>query len=241
MIKTWPLALAVLCLSVATCGSGGAPSVQQCRDTWQKAPSGEKVLECRFAGGERATHELNGQKYVTPVGSCWDYDVVVAQRCGCREFLKASICCRQGGTSDCEWRIGNSVVTDCKKYGQPAFGLSGTAEPADCGEKRTQADCWKRKDLLFAGVGAGPCLGGGLRFTCPGGQETQQRFLDGGCGPRPEDCGCRLVAECSTPADLACYREWSGDEQAVACFRDRPNGYERTRCYEELRRSRGAK
>lgn len=241
MIKTWPIALAVLCLSVATCGSGGAPSVQQCRDTWQKAPSGEKVLECRFQGGERATNELNGQKYLTPVGSCWDYDVVVAQRCGCREFLKASICCRKGATTDCEWRIGNSAVADCTKYGQPPFGLSGASEPADCREKRSQADCWKREDLLFGGVAVGPCLGGGLRFTCAGGQEAQQRFLDGGCGPRPADCGCRLAEECSTPDDLACYREWSQDELAVACFRDRPNGYERMRCYEELRRSRGAK
>lgn len=240
MSKTpvWPFV--PLLLSLAACG-GGAPSVKQCRDTWQRAPSGEKVLECRFEGGERATHELGGRTSPTPVGTCWDYNVVVAQRCGCREFLKASICCRSGSTSDCEWRIGNSVVTDCAKYGEPPFGLSGSQEPADCRERRLQGECFQRKDLLFAGVVVGPCMGGGVRFTCPGGDADQQRFLQGQCGPRPEDCGCQLVPEFSTAADLECYRAWSTDEQAVACFRDRPSGYERTQCYEELLKSRAAK
>lgn len=229
-----------LALSLAGCG-GGAPSVAQCKDTWQKAPSGEKVLECRFQGGERATNELAGRTSPTPVGTCWDYDVVVAQRCGCREFRKASICCRSGSSTDCEWRIGNSVTTDCTKYGEPPFGFSGASEPADCRQQRLQSECAQRKDLLFAGVVVGPCMGGGLRFACAAGDAAQQRFLSGECGPRPEDCGCQPVPECSGTGDLECYRAWSADEQAVACFRNQPNGYERTRCYEELLRSRAGK
>jgi hypothetical protein len=189
-------------------GGGGAPSTSQCKSTWQKAPSGEKVLDCDFKGGERTTNQLDGQHYLNPVGSCWDYDVVVAQRCGCRKFMKASICCKTGSKSNCEWRIGDSALTECKKYGQPTYGLSGEKEPADCKATRKHSECWARKDLQFAGVVVGPCMGGGLRFTCPNGQKTMQDFLNERCGPTPEDCGCKLVADCSEDKDLACYRKW---------------------------------
>ena len=236
------LAVVALVLGWGAAGCGAkAPSPKQCRETWQKAPSGEKVLECTFQDGERATNELGGQRSLKPVGTCWDYDVVVAQRCGCRRFARASICCRTGSTSDCEWRIGNSTRVDCGRYGQPAFGLSGKEEPADCKAARMQAECYARKDLLFAGAVVGPCRDGGLRFTCPGGQETQSRFLNGQCGPTPEACGCRLVEECSQPGDVACYRRWSGDPEAVACFADNPAGYAQTRCHEGLMAARGTR
>jgi hypothetical protein len=100
------LLIAASCTLVQMGCGGGAPSVSQCRDTWDAGASKEKVLECTFEGGERLTNELGGQKYLEPVGTCWDYDVAVAQRCGCRRFIRASICCPKGETTGCDWRIG---------------------------------------------------------------------------------------------------------------------------------------
>jgi hypothetical protein len=107
-------------------------------------------------------------------------------------------------------------MVDCLKFGKPKFGLSGSQEPAECKEKRTAADCWKRKDLVFgAGSSIGPCVGSGgaaqdwpPAFICPKGYDTVNDFHAKKCGPTPEDCGCVLVEECSTEAGLSCYRKW---------------------------------
>jgi hypothetical protein len=202
-------AAACVCLPF---GGGGKPSTKQCKETWQKAPSGETVLDCQFKGGERLTNELDGKRYLNPVGTCWDYDVVVAQRCGCRKFVKASICCPKGSKKNCDWRIGNSVRVECKPYKQPTYGLSGEQEPADCRTARRESDCFARKDLQFAGVVVGPCMGGGLRFACSRGQAAMTDFLNQRCGPTPLQCGCTLVEECSDGQDLACYKKWAATQ-----------------------------
>jgi hypothetical protein len=237
-MKTRLLVVASWTLLELGCGGSGAPSVSQCRESWDADPSKEKVLECTFEGGERATNELGGQKYLEPVGTCWDYNLVVAQRCGCRKFLRASICCRKGTTEGCDWRIGNSEMVDCGPFGEPKFGLSGTTEPAECQAQRATRECAARKDLLFQGASVGPCFGGGVRFACQAGNQAQSDFLEGRCGPTPEDCGCTLVPECSKPEDLKCYQDWKGDPEALRCFTDNEENYKRFDCLDKLKQSR---
>lgn len=175
-----------------------------------------RVLEVKGRGGQRSTNELDGKHYLYPVGTCWDYDVVELQKCGCRLFERASVCCRKGSTKDCEVRIGTTTkMLDCSAYGKPKFGLSGSVEPADCQNQRRASACWHRKDLVFgAGSVIGPCMGSNEAqdwppsFVCPKGQETVNDFHNKKCGPTPEDCGCKLVEECSNEKGLACYRQW---------------------------------
>ncbi|HOP40060.1 MAG TPA: hypothetical protein PLI53_03375 [Geobacteraceae bacterium] len=176
-----------------------------------------RVLDVKSRGGQRSTNELDGKHYLVPVGTCWDYDVVELQKCGCRLFQRASVCCRKGSARECEIRIGtSSKMVDCSTYEKPKFGLSGNSEPGECKAKRTAAACWSRKDLVFgAGSSIGPCVGSGgatqdwpPAFVCPNGYDTVNDFFNGKCGPTPEDCGCTLVEECSNEAGLACYRNW---------------------------------
>jgi hypothetical protein len=165
-----------------------------------------RVLDVKSRGGEQSTNELNGKKYIYPVGTCWDYDVVELQKCGCRHFQKASVCCRKGTTK----------FVNCTTYGKAKFGLAGDREPADCKGKRTAASCLNRKDLVFgAGSTIGSCRGSGgaahdwpLAFICPNGYDTVNAFHAKKCGPTPEDCGCTMVEECSNEQGLACYRDW---------------------------------
>lgn len=218
------------------------PSVAQCKSTWEPLVKGERALNCSFRGGARPTKELHGKHYLTPIGTCWDYDVVALQRCGCRTFLKASICCRKGSTasSQCEWRIGNSIEADCKKYGQPPFGLSGTTEPEECKARRQSMGCFKKKFQFGEGVATGPCQASPA-FECARGFDAQTDFLDGRCGPTPEDCGCTLLEECSKEDPLKCYKQWKADKEAVDCYwnKKHDNNYKRWKCYDDLKKSRG--
>lgn len=100
------------------------PSKNQAIKMWEGQYKG-MVLDLIPRGGERTTNQLHNKHYITPVGTCWDYDVTELQKCGCRLFNKASICCRKGSSTDCEIRIGNSSLVDCSKYGKPKYRLSG--------------------------------------------------------------------------------------------------------------------
>ncbi|MDX9745128.1 MAG: hypothetical protein WCX84_08990 [Syntrophales bacterium] len=192
------------------------PSKGQVTKMWENQYKNAKVLDIKSKGGERLTKQLHNKHYITPIGTCWDYDVTEMQKCGCRLFSRASVCCRKGSSTDCEIRIGNSTPVDCTKFGKPKYGLSGNTEPQDCRERRVQMDCNKRRDLVFGpGSAVGPCYGtGGVAqdwppaFVCPNGQNTVLDFHNGKCGPTPEDCGCRLVEECSSEEGLSCYRNW---------------------------------
>ncbi len=219
------------------------PSKGQVISLWEQQHNVKgRVLEVNSRGGQRSTNEISGKKYLVPVGTCWDYDVVELQKCGCRLFQKASVCCRKGGTKECEVRIGTTTsMVDCSKYGKPKFGLSGTTEPEDCKTSKQAAACWSRKDLVFGpGVVIGPCMENAPSFTCPKKYDTVTEFLDNKCGPTPEDCGCTLVEECSKPQGLECYKQWKQDKEAVDCFWNpkNDNNYKRWKCYEDLKKSR---
>ncbi len=219
------------------------PSKAQVISLWEQQHNVKgRVLDLKSKGGQRSTNELNGQKYLHPVGTCWDYDIVELQKCGCRLFEKASVCCRTGSTKECEVRIGTRTgMVDCAKYGKPKFGLSGNTEPEECKAQKQAANCWSRKDLQFGpGVVIGPCMKGGPVFTCPKGQETVTDFLNQKCGPTPEDCGCTVVEECSKPEGLECYKQWKADKEAVDCFWNPQydNNYKRWKCYDNLKKAR---
>ncbi len=212
------------------------PSNDMCRKHFTPMVPGEKVLDCKYVGGDRGTKQLKGEHYLTDIGTCWDFDLVAVQRCGCRLFMKSSICCRKGSTTDCEWRVGDSKMVDCKPYGQPAFGLSGDTEPEKCRQERVAAECWKNKKLVFQGVTVGPCMEGPL-FECPDGDEAIQRFLSDKCGPTPEDCGCTLSELCSKPDALKCYLEWKGNPEAVKCFDSKlyENNWLKHQCHDAVK------
>ncbi len=214
----------LLCLTlvmVAPATVRAEPSKAQVIRLWEDQHRVKgRVLDVKSRGGQRSTNELDGKRYLVPVGTCWDYDVVELQKCGCRLFERASVCCRKGSSRECEVRIGTGTrMLDCSAYGKPRFGLAGNTEPADCKEQRQASACWHRKDLVFgAGSSIGPCVGSGgaakdwpPAFVCPKGQETVNDFHNKKCGPTPEDCGCTLVEECSTEEGLACYRKWKSE------------------------------
>lgn len=216
------------------------PSKAQVIKLWQAQYKNAPVLDVIYRGGERATNQLHTKHYITPVGTCWDYDVTELQKCGCRLFQKASVCCRKGSSTDCEIRIGNSGLVDCSKYGKPKYGLSGDTEPKECRESRAAADCFKRKDLTFGpGTSAGPCTSTPY-YVCPKKDETMRSFWDGKCGPTIEDCGCTMVAECSREEDIACYTAWKNDKAAVDCFSNPKynTNFKRHQCYEEHKKGR---
>lgn len=200
-----------------------APSTGQVTSMWESQHNVKgRVLTVKSKGGERTTNELHGKHYLTPVATCWDYDIVELQKCGCRLFAKSSACCRKGSSQDCELRIGDSKMIDCAPYGKPKFGLSGNAEPGDCKSQRRQSECWKRKDLVFGpGYVIGPCRGSNELqdfppyFICPNGQKTVQDFLNKKCGRTPEDCGCTLVEECSSEGGLKCYNDWKSGKSGI--------------------------
>jgi hypothetical protein len=239
----WPVAF-VCILGLFSLAAGDAlaePSTAQVKKMWEGQNNvKDRVLSVKRMGGQRTTNQLDGKHYITPVGTCWDYDIVELQKCGCRLFLKASACCRRGSTRECEMRVGNSKMVDCTPYGKPKFGLAGNTEPPDCKTQRMQSECWHRKDLVFgAGVVIGPCMGSNQKqdwpptFKCPKGQETVQDFLNKRCGPTPEDCGCTLVEECSSEGGLKCYNDWKSNKAAVDCYYNPiyKSGYEREKCY----------
>ncbi|NPU84434.1 MAG: hypothetical protein HPY65_08080 [Syntrophaceae bacterium] len=242
------LAVVVLCsLGLLLLAFGEAfaePSTAQVKKMWEGQNNvKDRVLSIKRMGGQRTTNQLDGKHYITPVGTCWDYDIVELQKCGCRLFLKASACCRRGSSRECEMRVGNSKMVDCSPYGKPKFGLAGNTEPADCKTQRMQSECWHRKDLLFgAGVVIGPCMGSNEKqdwpptFTCPKGQAAVQDFLNKKCGPTPEDCGCTIVEECSSEGGLKCYNDWKSNKAAVDCFYNPiyKSGYEQDKCYKAV-------
>lgn len=200
----------------------------------------EKLLSCKYVGGDRATRQIGGETYLTDIGTCWDVDLVSLQKCGCRLFAKSSICCRKGKSTkgDCEWRVGGSKLVDCKPFGHPAFGLAGDTEPEACRLERMKTECWGRKDLQFgAGVTVGPCTAS-PNFVCAKGEADMQAFLNGDCGPTPEACGCKLAEECSEPEPLKCYKEWIANPAAVRCYDQKinDNGYKRYKCMEDLKK-----
>lgn len=208
------------------------PSKKQATQMWE-AQYKNKVLELNARGGQRTTNQLHNKHYLTPVGSCWDYDVTELQKCGCRLFEKASICCRTGSSSDCEIRIGNSKLIDCSKFKQPKYGLSGDKEPPECKQHRMSAACFNRKDLTFGpGNSVGPCQSS-PRFICPKKDETMQEFWANKCGPTPEDCGCTLVEECSTEEDLKCYKDWKSNKAGMDCYTNPKykTPHDREKCY----------
>ena len=150
----------IAAVSMAAQPAGAEPGKAQVIQLWEQQNNVKgRVLDLKSRGGQRPTNELNGKKYLTPVGTCWDYDLVELQKCGCRLFEKASVCCRRGSTKECEVRIGTTTsMVDCAKYGKPRFGLSGTVEPEECKVRKQAAACWSRKDLLFGpGVAIDPC------------------------------------------------------------------------------------
>ncbi len=213
------------------------PSKAQVTKMWEDQHNVKgRVLELKPMGGERTTNELHGKKYITPVGTCWDYNIVELQKCGCRLFERSSACCRKGSTTDCELRIGNSKLIDCAKYGKPKFGLAGDQEPEECRASRQASECWNRKDLVFGeGAVIGPCMQS-PRFVCPKGWDTQQDYHNRKCGPTPEDCGCTIVEECSKPELLKCYSDWKANKAAVDCYWNPvyKSPYEREKCYKAL-------
>ncbi len=211
------------------------PSPELCRKHFTPAVEGERVLSCKYVGGDRGTRQLKGQHYLTDIGTCWDFDLVSLQRCGCRLFMKSSICCRKGSTSDCEWRVGDSKPVDCKTYSLPEFGLSGDTEPENCRVERMATECYKNKNLKFHGVTVGPCTPGPL-FECPQGDQVMQDFMNEKCGPTPEECGCTLSDACSSPEALKCYKDWKGNPEAVKCFDSKlhKNNWLKHQCYEKL-------
>lgn len=211
------------------------PSKSQAIKMWE-AQYKNRVLDLKARGGERTTNQLHNKKYITPIGSCWDYDVTELQKCGCRLFEKASICCRKGSSTDCEIRIGNSRLIDCSKYGQPRYGLSGGVEPSECRQQRMATSCFNRRDLTFGpGNSVGPCQSS-PHFICPKKDETMRDYWDNKCGPTPEDCGCTLVEECSTEEALKCYKDWKSNKAAVDCYTNPryKTPYERNKCYQSV-------
>lgn len=197
-----------------------------------------KVLDLKTRGGERTTNQLHNKHYITPIGTCWDYDVTEIQKCGCRLFDKASVCCRKGSSSDCEIRIGNSKLVDCSKFGKPKFGLSGDTEPEECRQRRMSTDCFNRKDLTFGiGNSVGPCQSS-PSFICPNKEVTMREYWAKKCGPTPEDCGCTIVPECSKEENLKCYTEWKNNKDALDCYWSEKykNNYERQKCYEGIKK-----
>lgn len=211
------VSMGVICVFASVRPVCAEPSKAQVIRLWEDQHRIKgRVLDVKSRGGQRSTNELDTKKYLYPVGTCWDYDVVELQKCGCRLFERASVCCRKGSTRECEVRIGTSTkMLDCSAYGKPKFGLSGESEPADCKNQRRASACWHRKDLVFgAGSVIGPCRGSNAEqdwppsFVCPNGYDTVTAFHNKKCGPTPEDCGCKIVEECSNEKGLACYRQW---------------------------------
>lgn len=232
--------MVIICFFQVNCVQA-EPDKAQVIKMWESPPSKEKVLDVKPKGGQRPTNEFHTKHYLTPIATCWDYDIVALQRCGCRLFEKASVCCMKDSTKDCEMRIGGSKTVECSGYGKPAFGLSGDAEPADCKQARSQMDCFKKKKEFTFGPGAtvGPCIGSPY-FICPKGFATAQEFWDMKCGPTPEDCGCKLVEECSKTEHLKCYNEWRNDKAAVECYSNPKynNNYLRRKCYDDLKKQK---
>ncbi len=236
MNARWFMVLALAVLVSATTAWAGMPK-GICEKVFDPVGK-ERILSCKYIGGDRSTREIGGQQYIYDVGTCWDVDLVSLQTCGCRLFHKSSVCCRKGKSNkgDCEFRVGDSKLVDCKPFGQPAFGLSGDVEPEDCRKQRIQSMCWGRKDLQF-GVGTvtGPCMSS-PHFICDRGNDGMMDFLNEKCGPTPEACGCKLMEECSDPAALKCYKDWVANPEAVKCFDPKihDNNYKRHKCYDAL-------
>jgi hypothetical protein len=115
-------------------------------------------------------------------------------------------------------------------------------ETEKCRLDRHAQDCFKDPNLTFAGITLGPC-DVGPRFICPKGDEDLQRFLNGDCGPTPEDCGCTLAEDCSKAEQIACYKTWKADPEAMKCFdtQANPTGWARSECYRKLKESRAGK
>lgn len=182
------------------------PSAGQCKKMWHKQP-GERVLRCTPRGGARRTNSLAGRRYIRSVGTCWNYDVVVQQSCGCRLFSKASICCWNKGRGCPDFRVGSSRLVDCRKYGAPRFGESGRTLSEACKAKAAtaakHAHCRKG---AFKAVALGDCRDA-INVSC----DTPAHFnalLRETCGPRVEDCpGCQLSSTCSSARGLVCYEK----------------------------------
>ena len=231
--------VAALSLSLVTVVAAPVRAAPSCKKYFEPGSPGEKLLSCKFRGGVRPTRELGGKKYITVVGTCYDYDVVALQKCGCRQFDRASLCCGKGrAAKTCYWRVGNSHLVDCKKYGKPKFGLTGNTETEECRQTVNAADCFK-KVRNQALVTAGPCEH--LRLDCKGDKEKAgSDFFNEKCGPLVEDCGCSVDRTCSPSAAVQCYDEYSKDKEGIACFWKQDKSlYDKKQCYEAVKKKRG--
>lgn len=124
------------------------------------------------------------------------------------------------------------------------FALVWESSPAaTIKDSKAKSDCWERKTKLAFGPSAriGPNMGSPY-FDCPNGAQTAIEFWDKKCGPTPEDCGCKVVVECSKPEHIKRYNEYIADKEAIACFTDPAlNNFEANKCYDTLLRSRTGK
>lgn len=118
-----------------------------------------------------------------------------------------------------------------------------SAPAATIKDSKAKSDCWERKTKLAFGPSAriGPNMGAPY-FDCPNGAQTAIEYWDKKCGPTPEDCGCKVVVECSKPEHIKRYNEYIADKEAVACFTDPSrNNFQASKCYDTLIQSRKVK
>jgi hypothetical protein len=107
-------------------------------------------------------------------------------------------------------------------------------------DSKAKQNCWERKTKLAFGPSAriGPNTGAPY-FDCPNGAQTAIDYWDKKCGPTPEDCGCKMVVECSKPEHIKRFNEYIADKEALACFTDPAlNNPEAHKCYEKLIKKR---
>ena len=57
------------------------PSKGQVTKMWENQYKNAKVLDIKSKGGQRLTKQLHNKHYITPIGTCWDYDVTEMQKC----------------------------------------------------------------------------------------------------------------------------------------------------------------
>jgi hypothetical protein len=200
-------AASLLIIGAGAHSAEAKPSGARCKKMWRKGPQ-EKVLRCTPRSGSRRTNSLAGKRYLTNVGTCWDYDVVVSQSCGCRLFSRASICCWKRGRRTCpDFRIGSSRPVDCRKYGRPRYGASGKTMSAACKAKAKAAAAFAFcRNGKFSSVAMTGCRAS-VSVSC--GTKAQLRaLLAEKSGPRVESYpGCKLIERCSGKEGLACYRK----------------------------------
>ncbi|MCB9639206.1 MAG: hypothetical protein H6728_07885 [Myxococcales bacterium] len=212
MLRSVCLMVVIVPLWLLCVGEASAqPSESRCMQLWKKGAH-ETVLRCKARGGERLTRSLQGRRYRGVVGTCWDYDLVVQQSCGCRLFKRASICCWRDRPGVCpDFRVGASQIVKCGGYGAPRYGASGATMNARC-QKRAKSG--RRNRHCGRAIVSGKAKAFTF-FSCRDAvlvqckKESQfQPIFRGRCGPGVGGCrGCRLMDECNSSRAKKCYRE----------------------------------